>query len=114
MKLGETGNVAAGAEERGRAERDEPGISKQEIEPESIQGVNRDFGCKAGSRADPRQYEWQDGKQNARNHNGMRKPAPGRLHSNRSQLSPNKPRGRTRRTTIMSAYITALDAAGQN
>ena len=48
MKHGEAGNVAAGAKERGRAERNEPGVPKQQIEPQSIERVDRDFSCEAG------------------------------------------------------------------
>src|SRR6185437_7538443 len=56
----------------------------------------------------------QHGEYNPRDQNRVQERVARRLHSNRSQLSPSNPRGGIRSTTIMSAYITALDAAGQN
>src|SRR6185437_14272078 len=76
--------------------------------------VDRDLCGKTRGRADARQHEGQYREYNARNQNRMEEPLAGRLHSNRSQLSPSSPRGRIRRTTIIRAYITAVDAAGQN
>src|SRR6185437_16343164 len=71
----------------------------------------RGEGCR---RADPAQQEGQDREYDARHQNRVQERFAGSLHSNRSQLSPSNPRGRIRSTTIISAYITAVDAAGQN
>ena len=113
MNAGQSGGVARGAEECRRPERYEPGVTEQQIEAHGIERIDRDLGRERPGGAEPRQRERKNGKDDGGDQDRMQDAAQP-THSNRSQLSPSSPRGRSSRTRTISAYITALEAAGQN
>src|SRR5579863_5797414 len=113
MNARQPGGIARSAEKCRGSERYQSRVAKQQIEGHCIECVDGDLGRKRGGGAEPRQQEWKHGK-NDRGDQDRVNDAPARDHSNRSQLSPSRPRGLTSRTRTISAYMTALEAAGQN
>src|SRR6185369_7544765 len=105
--------VARAAEEEGSAEGHQAQVADQKVHAAAVQGVDGDLRDRVDGHAH-RVGDARDADQHCRDHRDRMFPETLRLHSKRSQRSPNRPRGRSSMTRNMKAYMDAAAASGLN
>jgi hypothetical protein len=113
VELGESRGVPAEAEKGRVAEGDEPRVAHQEVVGDGEKAEDHDLGGERHSRLDraheERQHQEPHGEPRQR---VAQDPRGAAGHSNFSQRSPMRPRGRSRRMTAMRMYMDASAARG--
>jgi len=107
VQLRECRRVRREAEEQAMSEREQPGVSEQQVEAQSDQREERDLGAEALGHADRAHRERQ---RDERERQDRQRPLS--RHSNFSKRSPIRPRGRKSNTRIIRMYIDASAAGG--
>src|SRR6266540_2877572 len=107
MQLRQCRRIGGKAEEQAVSEREQAGVSEQQIEAQSHQRKERDLGAEALGHADAAHRERQRDKRERED-----RQRPLSLHSNFSKRSPIRPRGRKSSTRIIRMYIDASAAGG--
>ncbi len=110
---GDRDEIGGAAEEHRGAERHQPGVADQQVHRRAVQRVDRDLGDLAERQTEERCGEREPDQYHAEQQDRVQaRPQP--PHSKRSHRSPSRPRGRTSRTSAISTYIAAFEAAGAN
>ena len=98
-------------EEGAVAEREQAGVAEQQVEAQADQGEQRDLAGDRDRQAQRAGEQRQDGERDSEDQERVAED-PEAVHSSRATFSPIRPRGRSSRTSTMSAYIEASAAGG--
>ena len=111
VALRQRGRIGGKPEERAVAERDEPGVADQDVQPHAGDGEDHHVGRGGERQSDGGQHEGQ--RQQRRGGDQQRQIFLRiALYSNFWMRSPNRPRGRNSSTSTISRYIEASLAGG--
>ena len=111
MDLEQRRGVGGQPEEGAVAEREQARVAEQQVEAQADQREQRDLARDRDRQAERAGEERQDDERGREDQERVAED-PEAVHSSRATFSPISPRGRSSRTSTMSAYIEASAAGG--